>query len=333
MKRVIAILTALTLILASSACIFGAENGEKSVMTNGNECSFSGFSYEIHGKQVDKTDDYNATMIYQVLDDDKIKVEISASAGIIKENLSMILLKSSENLYVGTLENGTTVNLEFLTNGQPILDIVKGDRVYAFGGDRRLAIESYITQLDREIARQGEPTIQPMYSGGTMKTASNSKVYMRAVWNPSKSNRLAIRVNTQGSQVGATVQSIQIKNGKVSSAYVVKSLNPTGANSSSNFVKTLSYILDSVTYYVKLPSFTDKPVSSCSGNSFSFNVTGMGANWNDMNSTSNSTAGVNGMMFYVFLDDNLSTKPNPTGTINIRYRIVATGSFDASLTF
>jgi hypothetical protein len=43
--------------------------------------------------------------------------------------------------------------------------------------------------------------------------------------------------------------------------------------------------------------------------------------------------GSNGMMFYVFLDDNLQTMPNPKGKVKISYYVSGTGSFSASMNF
>lgn len=328
MKRLVALIMILVMTLSTSAFVFADE-----IVDTGRTqtIELSGFSYDIQGKSIDETNNYNMEFEYEV-SYGNAEVKIPKIEGVTEAELETTLDEVAENTYSKTFDNGMCITLELIEGHGPILDIIQGDRVYAFGGDRREKVYAQIEDL-KAVQESSRPTIQPMAAGGTMKTAKNSKVYMKAVWNPTKSNRLAIRVNTQGSQVAASVQGISIKNGKVPSVYVVKSLNPTGANTSANFVNTLTYILNSTTFPIKLPSFSNTPVSSCSGNNFSFSVNGMSVAWDKLNSTSDSTSGTNGMLFYVFLDDNLSTKPVPSGTISIRYRISATGTFDATLDF
>lgn len=326
MKKLVTLLLISMMILTTTVFSFGAEVEENKPET----LSLSGFSYEIHGKDIDETDDYTATLSYQQLDAEHIRVTIPIISGVLDKNINTILTYSSNNLYEGKLDDDTFLTLEMLENGKLILDVIKGNRVYAFGDNRRNPIENHIEELQN--AETIKPEITPMYASGAVKTKSNSKVYTKMVWNPTRDNRLAIRVNTQGKQIGTTVQGVSVE-GKVPSGYIVKSMNPTGANKDGAL---LSYIIGSVIKYIQLPPFPSAPIASCNGRSFKWTVNGVSYSWDKLADTSDSGNPDNpgaGFMFYLYLDNNTSTNPAPTGTISIRYRIVATGTFDATLSY
>lgn len=325
MKKTILLLICL-MVLSTSIVSFGTEVNEE--CKNQKSLSLSGFAYDSNGQSIDKTDNYNVNLTYIKINEDEIQLRLGKN-NVMNKSKIIRLVKSSEALYYCIEPDGTTYNFEFLENGNVILDIIKNGKVYAFGKNRRYSIEQYIQSL---MGEKENPTISTRYAGGSVKTKSNSKVYTKMVWNPTRSNRLAIRVNTQGSQVATTVQVITVK-GTVPSGYIVKSMNPTGANSSGAL---LSYIINNATKYVALPSIPVAPVSSCNGRSFSWTVNSLSTSWNKLNDTSDSGNPDNpgkGMMFYLYLDNNTTKNPAPTGTISIRYRITATGTFDATLSY
>ncbi len=330
MKKFIAML--LTLIMCASLCVpaFAAEAGT--------QVSLSGFSYEMDGSRIDSKYDYtlNARVIEGV---DHIRLtNISVSPTSDKLNLPTEVTadKMNENTYSAEITGtGVSFIIEKYSD-EYYIDITNDTECYSFGGDRLQKMVNLFAELAN--AANTEDELQDASQGieimatGSERVLSKSKngLKIEAFWNPNKKNRLAIRVNTTGTRVGEWVRRVRIRDGYVPSGCVIKSVNPTGINTKSDFSVVLSYIFNLLNFNIAVPSFsTVTSVSSTYGNTFTFDLSPYVA-WNSLNYSTSTNA--KGMLMYLYMDDD-DIKPVPHGKLVITEHVAATGNIDVSLSF
>lgn len=334
---------ALCVVLASLICIISVFPGNV-LAAEGKTFAgkLAGFRYilEDTSYEIDSTYHYNINLeITNGIKGPTISI-LSSPEELKNFNLSCIpLTKMSESFFQAEFSNGQgTIYLEYDKTG-PLVDIVIGNKIYAFGGEKRIdKVKHYLETNwvceDPVIAGQIPSNISKGTSTGCVKTASNTNIRFAAYWNPTKSNRLALLVNSVGTRTAEWISKIQILSGSVPSSYVIASANPSGSQSSSgNFVSFLQYLISVTTSVnVWLPGVSGSSLSSIYHNTFSFNLP-MYVAWNNMHYTYTSSNGqTNGMLMYLFLDHN-GVSPVPTGTVKLTTHVAATGTFTYTLSF
>ncbi|MDL2218329.1 hypothetical protein LJC27_06685 [Christensenellaceae bacterium OttesenSCG-928-M15] len=332
-KRIIAIIIAVAILAMSAAPGFAAskESLDKEVRT----IQLKGFSYSMDGRQIDQTNDLTLNVSYKLGDNPWLSIDGLNKLDILRKGNAMERILLSEiggNNYYGDIKlKDSVVGSVYLemVNGDPIIDVLINDRNYAFGGNRRTLVEK---EMQKVAAVNKEPSISeitPKAAAGIIFTKSNSKIYCQAAFNPSKSNRVDIRVHTKSNQVTTWVNRCVIS-GNVPPAYVIMSCNPAGlpAGSSVDWGYVINLILGNQALALALPGQSARTLSTWANNRFTFDLNGNGVAWNDMHDSSGSKR--KGFAGYIFLDHNGGT-PNISGSVKITYRVSLVGAFTETL--
>lgn len=290
-----------------------------------NTISLSGFSYNKMTKQVSKDYQYQIKALVNVNDFEPQLSITDAPEGFQNELTDLTLDKIANNIYQTHISSQKYVTLD-MTTGQPLIDLVNGDKVYAFGGNRLSKISEYMERTKREYVNPKVMTRSIRRSGSfNIKTVESKFIRFQAFWDTTKSNKLSLRVNSLGEDYGAGVliTGIRVK-GYVPESYVIVGANPTGINTKPNFAATMSYLVSlgsPVTIYI--PEFSsDTSISSLNQNHFELDLD-VGVKWDDFIYESGSEA--NGMLMHLFMDHNGET-PYPSGTVDFDVHIAGFGT-------
>lgn len=300
----------------------------------GRKVTLSGFSYSMDGSSLDSEYRYSLSATayenddYLILNDLKIlsdqQVETFPSC--------ITLDRVGPSVYSTDIRNLNLSVIVEMNHPEPYIDVFSDNTCIAFGGFRANRLADYFDSRSyvQDAVVQSPNTPAPLYNSGRLSTKSNSSLKIETVWEPARSNRIDLRVNTLGSGVGEWVKRIQIKSGYVPSSYVISSANPTGINTSSDFSSFLTYAVGLTSYSIYLPSFsTTTSCSSINGSTFAFDISTY-VKWSDMVYTEGQSA--KGMLFYLFLDHN-GANPAPHGSLVVTSHVAAYGTMTYSLAF
>lgn len=339
--RISALFMALAILAGTMTCAFAiSPTSNSSPPLQKQDVVLTGFSYNTDGTNIDNNYSYNITADV-TLQDGTAYLNIKDKPDIFSEyDFSALTLKSDgDNIYSCFPSENVSITLEQLEN-RTLIDIVIGDRAFSFGGNRLNAVKAYAANLiagnsltSSEETNLGN-TVQPnATAAGTVKTKFNDQLRLQAIWNPTRSNRLCLLVNTVGQRYLEKVQRVQIPDGKVPASYVIMSANPSGATSGTDFTSFLTYLVSTVTEIsVWMPSFSSGTMSTINRNAFTFDLR-MTTPWDNLNySVANGKPSTNGILMYLFLDTNGVT-PAPTGTLKVSTYVSLTGSFTYTLSF
>lgn len=335
-KRMISIFLVL---LLGVMIIVPAGAAEVEVLYEEHNMILHGFSYSTDGKNIDSSYLFEIKVDIEVLEEKAYLSVISGPEELDCTQLTLIELeKCIEGLYYQDVGGGISVYLEYVGE-TALIDIIVGDRAYAFGGDRLEKVRNYITSTTQHMnagdningtVEQAEVNAT---ATGLVKSKSTSSMRYAAYWNPTRSNRLYLLVNTVGTRYGEWVSGVKITGGSVPSSYVIVGANPTGSNSSgaNDVLSVIDFLINSTTSFaVYMPSVSGTQMSTINGNKFTFNLQ-LYYPWNSLNYTGSSTVNQsNGIAMYLFLDHN-GVKPIPTGTLILTTHVAATGTFTQSM--
>lgn len=329
-KRMYSLL--LSVIMCLSLCVPGYASQTSLV-------EFTGFSYNMDGSQIDSDYGYSCSANITESNGQLVVNNICIFPAIdgFSVPTQMILSESFDNTYEADIA-GTNFSLIIEKHSNDYyIDIFNDTKCFAFGGNRLSKMTSYFSRTARNIDAVTEEQVTIGNKNEVMSdsdvalfTKTGNNLRIQAIWNPNRSNRLSLRVNTTSTGAGEWIKRIQIKNGAVPSSYVIVSANPTGINNSSSFTEYLSYMLGFIEYKVFIPSFSSTTsISSINQHTFTFDFS-MGIAWGDIKYSTDTSS--NGMLMHLFLDHN-GVKPTPTGKLVITEHITAYGTATAFLSF
>lgn len=301
---------------------------------NETDILLAGFSYSMDGSEIESECRYSmSATAYEYAD----RLELVNPVLLFGEQElpfpSRVTLEKQNESMFSTYIPWLNLSMIIETNhSEYYIDVFSEEVCIALGGHRSERIANYfekrtvIDTVDDSVLS----SVEPMYAANNLFTKTTGMLRLQAIWEPSKSNRIALRVNTMQGDAGEWVTRIRINDGYVPSSYVIASANPTGINTNKDFTQVLSYILNRVEYNIFIPSFNSvTSVSTTNGNKFSFDIS-TNVKLSDMRYKEGTSA--NGMLFYLFLDHN-GVNPTPHGSLVVTTHVTAYGTMTYNLKF